>query len=52
MKPVDHWSIKLLRLFCPSHLLEETEGDLAQRSKKDLAPKGRQNATRDEVPCK
>jgi putative ABC transport system permease protein len=31
-----HWSLKLLRWFCPPQLLEEIEGDLLQRYERDL----------------
>ncbi|MGE0590029.1 MAG: ABC transporter permease [Cyclobacteriaceae bacterium] len=40
MKPLDHWSVRLLRLFCPPHLLEEIEGDLIQRYEKDVEAVG------------
>ncbi|MEZ4971985.1 MAG: ABC transporter permease [Cyclobacteriaceae bacterium] len=44
MKPLDHWSVKLLRLFCPPHLLEEIEGDLMQRYEKDADAVGEKRA--------
>ncbi len=35
------FSLKLLRAFCPSHLLEEIEGDLLQKFESDLNPSDR-----------
>ncbi len=34
-------AFRLLRTFCPSHLLEEIEGDLLQRYERDLNPSDR-----------
>lgn len=31
-----HWCFRILRWFCPPHLLEEIEGDLLQRYERDL----------------
>lgn len=38
--------LKLLRLFCPPHLLEEIEGDLMQRYEKDVHAVGEKRANR------
>src|SRR5689334_19992962 len=35
------FAIKLLRSFCPPHLLEEIEGDLLQRYQRDINPLNR-----------
>lgn len=36
MKEIKPFSLRLLRTFCPSHLLEEIEGDLLHRYARDL----------------
>src|SRR5690349_15163012 len=35
------FALRLLRSFCPPHLLEEIEGDLLQRYERDLNPSDR-----------
>ncbi len=42
--PIHHF--RLLRLFCPGHLLEEIEGDLVQRFEKDIEKYGEPKAKR------
>lgn len=37
--------LRILRVFCPQHLLEEIEGDLVQRFQKDVTRLGRRGAT-------
>jgi putative ABC transport system permease protein len=41
-----HWQLKLLRSFCPPHLLEEIEGDLLQKFERDVHAHGRAKAKR------
>ncbi len=41
-----HWALKLLRWFCPDHLLEEIEGDLIQKFEKDVKLLGERKAKR------
>jgi len=36
MNKKDLFSFRLLRAFCPPHLLEEIEGDLLQKFEKDV----------------
>jgi putative ABC transport system permease protein len=40
------WIIRLLRWFCPPHLLEEIEGDLLQRFERDVNSVGERRAKR------
>lgn len=40
------WIIRFLRWFCPSHLLEEIEGDLLQHYERDLKKFGQQKSKR------
>ncbi len=39
-------ALRLLRTFCPSHLLEEIEGDLIQKFERDVTRYGRTRAKR------
>lgn len=41
-----HWALKLLRWFCPDHLVEEIEGDLMQKYEKDIKSFGEGKAKR------
>lgn len=42
----NHLAIRLLRAFCPPHLLEEIEGDLLQRFERDVKLYGERKAKR------
>lgn len=42
----DLWAIRILRWFCPAHLLEEIEGDLLQKFAHDVKLFGERKARR------
>jgi putative ABC transport system permease protein len=45
-KPITPFAIRLLRTFCPSHLVEEIEGDLLQQFERDSRKQGSLTAKR------
>lgn len=42
----NHWCFRVLRNFCPPHLLEEIEGDLLQKFAREIKSFGRRKAKR------
>src|SRR5258708_5563436 len=44
---IPRWPLRLLKWFCPEHLLEEIEGDLLQKLARDLESPGHSKWPRD-----